>query len=1249
MDTTNLDFELLSLNVRGLNEEKKRRSIFRWIKQLSVDVCLLQETYSTPEVENLWKNEWRGRIVYSHGTNHARGVAILIKPDLDIDIENIFCDDSGRIIILSAKIQNTDCNIINIYSPNDEKSQCHFFRFVRKVMKTFKNKETDNDKPVIMGGDFNYIIEPSKDRKGGAQIQNSKTRSEMTKVINSLKLQWNLQDIWRVKNPKKKRYTWQTKSGSVKSRLDYWLTSQALQDQITKVDIIPALKTDHSAIILKITGSSHEEKGKGFWKMNNSYLDEETYVKHLLEHKDNWLTETKDIDDPRVVWEYIKYKIREFSIKYSKQRARERNQSEKLLRSQLHSLEEALDTADKAEDENKLKEQINQVQGELEAVDSYKTQGLILRSRCRWHEKGEKSNQYFLRMESRNKAIKKQSKLCRQDGTYTTNSKEILQMQAHFYEDLYKEKPIEMDKISQYLKNVETPCLSEEEKEACEGLLTIEECAKVLKTLKNGRSPGNDGITVEFYKKYWPVFGGLLVKSLNYSYVQGELSSSQKQAVITLIDKGKDRTQLKNWRPISLLNVDYKIATKTLAKRITPLLPTLIHHNQVGYVQGRNILDNIRTIDDILKYTKAANIPGILLCIDFKKAFDSLSWKFVEAVLKKFNFGVSFVQWFKTMYQGAVSCVVNNGNTSHYFSLGRGVRQGDPLSPYLFVLAAEILACKIRDNTSIHGLSINNTEVKTLQYADDTSGILKDLASAKIFMKTVEQFGSVSGLELNKEKTEGLWLGSDRENTSKPLGIQWSETPLRILGVYFSYNEVECNKLNYEQRLEKARHILNLWRSRNLTILGRILIIKCFIISQFLFTLSAIDIPEKYIKEINSMIFKFIWNGKRDRIKRSVLVKETESGGLRAPDFRSMILAARAKWVTKLMSTDNHVWKDWFRGMLRKEGIEVDVILYSNYNIRNIVSRPYKSNFHVQVLEAWNKISQTSPVKKEHFIWYNKDIKINKKEVFFKELFEAGLLYVHDLFDDDKKLRSFGFWADRGVPAAKYLSWAGIVSATKTLAKQIDKDMDTGTQILGVDTPKGLTKYDALSTKLVYSQMLSSQYGVSLCIPGISKYFENPMNVDWEAAFRRASIMPKDTKTKVFQYKFLHDILCNNSQLCRWKIKNSDVCDFCNANTETTLHLFWECGFVKKLWEDLAIDYKELLKNVLINFETVFLGVDIEPACTLIYQAKRFIYKCKYQEKQPMFYEFKNYIGFIIEIERQIAMNNNKDCKWIQK
>ena len=151
---------------------------------------------------------------------------------------------------------------------------------------------------------------------------------------------------------------------------------------------------------------------------------------------------------------------------------------------------------------------------------------------------------------------------------------------------------------------------------------------------------------MEFYRVFWPLLGKFMVDSFNEAYNLKEMSHSQKQAVITLIEKkGKDRNYLENWRPISLINVDPKIASKVIATGVIKVLPEIIHCNQTGYVKGRFIGEAASSIMDVMDYTQKQNIPGILLFIDFEKTFDSIDWEFMVKCLDVFRFGPSLKGW----------------------------------------------------------------------------------------------------------------------------------------------------------------------------------------------------------------------------------------------------------------------------------------------------------------------------------------------------------------------------------------------------------------------------------------------------------------------------------------------------------------------------------------------------------------------------------------------------------------------------
>ena len=384
--------------------------------------------------------------------------------------------------------------------------------------------------------------------------------------------------------------------------------------------------------------------------MNCSLLDDEDYVNDIAEKIPIWLAEgRKDLSDSRSIWDWLKYNIRAHTVQLSKRKARERNEREQKLQEEYAKAKFIIETDPNDRNANTL----NSAKDTLELFYEEKVKGIIIRARARWHEHGE-----YLNLEKRNHIKKHMSKL-KMDGSITTDPFNILNEQRNFYQELYSSRNKNNEAIESFLKDLLIPKLSEEQKMSCEGKITSEECALLLECFQNNKTPRNDGIPVEFYKKFWSLISEPFIQCINECFEKGEMSYSQKQAVITLIEKkGKDRSFLDNWRPISLVNVDAKIMSKAIATRIKDVLPNIIHHKQTGFIEDRYTGETVRSIFDIMDFTAKQDIPGLLIFIDFQKAFDSLERNFLQRCLESFNFGLNFILWVMTLYKNIQSCVI---------------------------------------------------------------------------------------------------------------------------------------------------------------------------------------------------------------------------------------------------------------------------------------------------------------------------------------------------------------------------------------------------------------------------------------------------------------------------------------------------------------------------------------------------------------------------------------------------------------
>ena len=433
--------------------------------------------------------------------------------------------------------------------------------------------------------------------------------------------------------------------------------------------------------------------------------------------------------------------------------------------------------------------------------------------------------------------------------------------------------------------------------------------------MKNNKSPGSDGLTTEFYKIFWSTLKPFYISSINFSYNNGSLTALQKQGIITLLPKkDKDLISLTNWRPISLLNIDYKIATKAIANRMKKVLNSLIHSSQTGFLKGRYIGENIRTIFEVIENFNDDNLPGIIFFADFEKAFDSIDHNFIFKCLNYFNFGKSFIDWVKLFYIDAQSCVINNGYTSDFFKIERGVRQGCPLSPYLFILVIEILYNAVRKNEHITGISLNGHEIKNTAFADDATFILDGSKTSFVkLLDIINKFTGMSGLKLNSKKSIMFRTGSLKHSTDT-YGTNdkfiWTNDTASTLGIVFANNRLKYQELNIEPKIKEFCNCLKRWKRHKLSLLGKITVIKTFALPKIIYPLTVLETPNlEYINLIKKSMFDFLWDGKPDKINRKTIVQDYKNGGLKMIEIDSFIKSIKAGWVKRL--SNEHNSGDW--------------------------------------------------------------------------------------------------------------------------------------------------------------------------------------------------------------------------------------------------------------------------------------------------------------------------------------------------
>ena len=876
---------ILSINVHGLRDIEKRANIVSWLSQQQQDIIFLQETYLCQQQDfDTFNTLWAGPtffFFFSPGGNHSCGVAILLKSSFQGAISSSSIDTNGRLVKVNLTINNSILQLINIYAPCQVGERADFFSSLPGYVRA--------GVPTIVGGDFNSVEDMYLDKSGG---DHQPGRSAVNALV-SFTSAFDLSDIFRSIHPSARQFTWT--NGRVSSRLDKFYTSPEITENsyLAKVTIFPF--SDHDAPCLKFHLPSSPRRGKGIWKFNTLLLENPVFVakvKTLLLHwKDRKADFAHKLD---VWWDFGKKKIRNLARTFSIRIARTN-------RHKRENLERRILELSSLSNQGAITE-LAYLRSKIECLDLQRVNGARIRAKELHISCSEKSSRYFFHLENKRQVRKTITKLIDNNDRSIQGNKEILDYISSFYKDLFSEEQIDQSKQSLLLNNIEKS-LSNERSESLEGVLTTKECENALKQMKSDKSPGSDGLPAEFYKFFWPLIGDELTAVLNFCFSKRLMTESMRLAILSLLHKKNDPCNLKNWRPISLLNVDYKIGTKALASRLRGVLPFLLNEDQTCSVPGRSIAENLMLFRDIFDHCNIKNIPLAIIKIDQEKAFDRVNWSFLLKVLARMNFGPQFINFIRTLYTKVSFKVSNNGFLSRPANLSRGVRQGCPLSPLLYCLVAETLASLIRKNRMIDGFKIPGSprDVKISQYADDTTLFLKNTSSVDQALISVHDYELGSGSKVNYDigKSCGKWLGIPPPT---PLiahkELKWTTGHLEMLGLHFGdKHSIACS---WTQRLDKLSKRLEAWSFRSLSLKGKALIINSLALSGLVYIGSIFRLPENICKQINRAIFKFLWAGKNELVARRTCQNPIQHGGLGIVDINAKVKALQLRFISHI-------------------------------------------------------------------------------------------------------------------------------------------------------------------------------------------------------------------------------------------------------------------------------------------------------------------------------------------------------------
>lgn len=1223
-----LTLSFVSLNARGLRNNVKRKAVFLFAKQFRSDFFYVQESHSVPDDTNFWRSQWGNSIWLSHGTERSAGVATL-KDRFNGDILLSECDPAGHFICQTIKYNDVIFIIANVYGYNTKRENVNLILSIENILKCWLNKFTNAK--LLLGGDFNSIFDANLDK--WPPDHSGRTNTNLKSFMD----RFNLVDIWRVKHPDNRSFTWSNKTGSAQSRIDFWLISDSFNKNDIDVDISPTPLTDHKAIHIKIKLSAFKkcDAQSAYWKLNSSLLlndDVKKEVTYMISHF--WSKARKD-KQFGINWELFKFEVGKFLRKFSSSKAKSRRAEEERIVTSISYISKK--NPDTLLEEEKV--ELANLQIKLDELYKQKAKGAFIRSRTRWIEEGEQNSHYFFNLEKHHSKNNNINKL-NVNGIITEDHTMISNYCSNFYQNLYSSK-FSQASADTFLNSLTVKAIEKHDMELCDKPITLVEIKDAIHLLKTNKSPGTDGLTSELYKAFVDELAPFLYEVFVESLEKEHLPTTMTQGLTTLIPKpNKDTLLIDNWRPICLLNNDYKIFALVLAKRLKLVLNSFIDETQSGFMTKRHITNNIRLVLDILDYPELIEDNGFILFLDFYKAFDTVEHKFILQSLTKFGFGIYFSKAIKTLYKNGNSSIKLMSGTSPRFNLSRGIRQGCPTSPYLFLIVAQLLAVHIKSST-VKGISLIGKELIITQLADDTTLFLQNEHQISDAVEAVKEFSKASGLYLNLNKCELMAIKECSKSDIFNIPIR---NEILYLGILVTKDQRRRISLNFNPIILKTQKKINQWLLRDLSLRGRVLITKAEGISRLTYAALALHLDNKLLKEIDKMLFDFIWKNRTHYIKKTVIMNSYENGGLNFLDFATLNNTFKINWLKQLFRNPTSIWNIIPLHILSKLG-GLNFFLVCNYNIDKV---PVKmSAFHRQAFLSWTLIYKHNFSPHNYFIWNNKDIVYKHKSLFMEYWFQNNILLVDQLFNREGLLLTYEeFLSKYNVPVTPgdYAKVFGAIpSGVCMLFKSQPRiNVQLSSLLSPVCTPVGKVCFQNLPGNNNRSIRALFQKDV-ITLPYVISYWNRFVD---DVLWKRAWLLPNrylvTNKVKEVSFKLIHKFYpakCFIRDRFRKDIDSN--CSFCSVCPETVVHLFWHCPVVKKFWQHLCnfinehideyfvLHWKNILFGLLDNKSTER-NTHIYIINLIIIMAKFFIHKCKFTGAKP------SLIGFDLEFRQYI-------------
>ncbi|GJV32584.1 RNA-directed DNA polymerase, eukaryota [Tanacetum coccineum] len=1024
--------------------------------------------------------------------------------------------------------RNVKILLVAVYAPQQPGSKRALWDFLSNLVRRW------NGEAIIMG-DFNDVR--TMDERLGSSFNVSSARCFDRFIVSSGLVDVKLEGY---------SFTWSHPSASKMSKLDRFLVTEGIISLYPSISALCLDRhlSDHRPILLREVLSDF---GPTPFRFYQSWLRMEGFDS-MVEHA--WLSFSHSDSNAMVRFKKKLQDLKSIIRLWVKDKKFHLHNAKNSLQNDLISIDKDLERGNVSDDILLNRMDLNR---RLQDIKLLEVKDLVQKSKIKWAIEGDENSKFFHGIIN-----KKRSQLSIRgvfvEGTWCTDPSIVKEAFKNHFEVRFQQPCHDRLKLNAPFHNR----LSSDQVDELDRAVSRDEIRRAVWNCGENKSPGPDGYTFEFFRKYWSLVGADFCDAVDYFFKSGTFPRGCNSSFIALIPKVNDAKFVNDFRPISLIGCVYKVITKVLANRLATVISDLVSETQSAFVANRQILDGPFILNEMLNWCKRKKKQAMFFKVDFAKAYDSVRWDYLLDILHAFGFGPNWCRWIRGTFTSSMASILVNGSPTSEFPFCCGLKQGDPLAPYLFILIMESLHIsfsRVVDDGLFKGFQLHGSvNISHLFYADDAMFIGEwSEQNLHNIVKVLNCFHLASGLKINIAKSQVLGVGVSQNvvvQAANRIGCAVLNTPFRYLGV--TVGECMSRKSAWVGLVNKLQARLSKWKVKTLSIGGRLTLLKSVLGASPIYYMSIFKVPKGVLKTMESIRSKF-FNGVDSSDRKiswvawdNVLASKL-NGGLGVSSFFALNRALLLKWVWRFISGDGSLWC-------------------------KVIQAIYGSKFDLHVTDQpsiWCSILREVKSLKDSGFDFSSHCK--------KRIGDGSCTsFWYDIWLADAPLcvqfpRLFALELDKEIVVANKMG-ASSVSAS------FRRDVRDGAE---------RQQWDDLSS-IMNSVVLSSSKDRWTCdlsgdgefkVKVIRNFIDDLFLPSSDVATRWVKFIP--IKVNVFSWRARRDRLPTRVNLSRRGVLlDSHLCPLCNAAMEDVQHVFFRCDVARVVlrkicrWWDL--DWQEI-------------------------------------------------------------------------